>query len=226
MMFRLLKINNNLDALLNTTTTTIYPAPFPIAAMSIADNLGYESPVSHVTAHIPTLNIVQRACTPLVDNTVQLPSVDAAELPNIGDAGNTTDFRLTVRCPFNAARYGYYVEAVHGYEDEPNGVIKIDPASTAKGIGLQITTRSKADPVSVEADALGILPNHQPIKFGPTNRYGIANIRNADLSGTPLTNEADYVFPRDNTLKVAVYRTGTLVPGSYTSGLTVYMVYR
>jgi len=228
MIFRLLKINNNFDALVDTTTVTSYPLPFPIAATSIADDQGYVSPVAHMTANISILNIMRRACTPFGQKTVSLPSVDAAELPSIGSAGNTTDFNLTVRCPFNAARYGYYVESVHGYEDEPNGVIKIDPTSTAKGIGLQVTTRSRADPVSVEADGLGgMLPNHQPIKFGPTNRYGIANIRNADLSGTPATNEADYVFPSNNVpLRVAVYRTGPLVPGSYTAGLTVYLVYR
>jgi len=228
MIFRLVKINNNFDALVDTTTVTSYPLPFPIAATSIADDQGYVSPVAHMTANISILNIMRRTCTPFGQKTVQLPSVDAAELPNIGDTGNTTDFNITVRCPFNMARYGYYVESVHGYEDEPNGVIKIDPASTAKGIGLQVTTRSQADPVSVERDSGGMLPNHQPFKFGPTNRYGIANIRNADWSGTPATNEANYVFPRNNVpLKVAVYRTGgSLVAGSYTAGLTVYMVYR
>jgi len=225
MIFRLIKINNNFDALVDTTTITSYPNPVPIALMSIADDQGYVSPVSTMTANISILNIMRRACTPFAQKTIQLPSVDAAELPNIGDTGNTTEFKFAVRCPFNAARYGYYVESVHGYEDESNGVIKIAPASTAKGIGLQITTRNQSHPVRV--DFVNLFPNYQPIKFGPTNRYGPANIRNADLSGTPATNEADYVFPRDpSSLKVAVYRTGTLVPGAYTAGLTVYLIYR
>jgi len=132
-----------------------------------------------------------------------------------------------VRCPFDAARYGYYVESVHGYEDEPNGVIKIDPVSQAKGSGLQVTTR-----LNPHHDLLGFgsTPDYHPIQFGPTKRYGSADVINQNVISNPAIDEADYVFPGKSqgyTLRVAVYRTGgPLDAGNYTTGLTVYLVYR
>jgi len=165
-IFRLVKINDNFDALVNTPTSTPYTNPFPLVEVAIGDNeSNYVSPSGHITSFISWLNIRQRACTPFVDTTVQLLSVDVAVLPHIGNTGTPKDFNFTVRCPHNAARYGYYVESVHGYEDEAQGVIKIDPASTAKGIGLQITTRKGGvDPIYFDNNSL--LPNYQPIKFG------------------------------------------------------------
>jgi len=232
--YRFIKINSNLDVILNNTIT-VHPLAIPIGAFGVIDDQGYTSPTGTATAHMPTLNIVQRACTPFVQNTVSLPSVDAAELPNVGDSGQPTSFKIAARCPHNVARLGYYVESVHGYENEANGVIKIDPAaSTAKGIGLQITTNSRSSQTHIGEDVLyGLLPVHQPVKFGPTNRYGTADVKEYNVQGNPLTDESDYIFPHNNVslgingnLKVAVYRTGNLVPGSYTAGLTVYMVYR
>jgi len=223
--YRFVKINNNLDAILNTAVTTSYPTAIPIATFGVIDDQGYISPTGAATVHIPTLHIQQRACTPFIKD-VSLPSVDAAELPSVGSKGATSDFNFTVRCPHNAARFGYYVESQYGYENEPNGVIKIDPASTAKGIGLQVTTRMIAKPI---ADNLAIAPSYQPFKFGSTNIYGNTSYV-AITNGNPLTNETDYTFPGvfSNTpqLKVAVYRTGNLVPGSYTAALKVYIVYR
>jgi len=180
----------------------------------------------NATVHMPTLTIAQRACTPFVQ-TVSLPSVDSAELPNIGSRGQPTDFRFTVRCPHNGAWFGYYVEAAHGYENEGQGIIKIDPASTAKGIGLQVSIRSNPDPVFT--DYPNTTPNYQPIKFGSTNKYSGASVTLFNVTGNPLTDESDYTFPNVNSmppLQVAVYRTGAIVPGSYTAGLKVYIVYR
>jgi len=185
--FRFVKINNNLDAILNNTVSTPYPSAFPIATFSVVDdNNNYESPLANITAHIPNLAIMQRACTPFVE-TVTLPSVGAIELPMVGSTGSATDFRFTVRCPHNAAWFGYYVESAHGYEDEANGVIKIDPASVAKGIGLQITTRSISHPEILGMTSM--LPNHQPIKFGPTNRYGGADVTPYSVTNNPLADE-------------------------------------
>jgi len=223
--YRLVKINNNLDAILNTAVTTSYPTAFPIGAFGVLDNQGYTSPAVNATIHIPTLHIQQRACTPFAKD-VSLPgiSVDSAELAYVGSTGATTNFNFTIRCPHNAARYGYYVESVHGYEDEPNGVIKIDPNSTAKGIGLQITTREFSNSIHLGA---GIGPNYEPIKFGPTNRYGSADFTQVNATNNPLSDVSDYTFPNAGyEMKVAVYRTGNLVPGSYTAALKVYMVYR
>jgi len=224
-LFRFIKVNNNFDALLDTTTTTPYPNPIPMATISIGDNEGYISPQATVTAYMPTLTIQRRACTPFVD-TIILPSVDASQLPFVGSTGGTTDFRFTVRCPHNAARFGYYVESAHGYEDEAQGIIKIDPVSAAQGIGLQITTRHSPDPVTLGTNTLA--PNYQPIKFGPTNRYGDASYVMINATGDPLTDDSDYTFPHLDSppLKVAVYRTGNIVPGTYTAAIKVYIVYR
>jgi len=224
--FRFVKINNNLDAILNNTVSTPYPLAFPLVTFSIVDNnSGYESPHANVTAHIPTLTIQQRACTPFVD-TITLPSIDVSQLPSIGSTGATTDFRFTVRCPHNAARFGYYVESAHGYEDETRGVIRLDPASAAKGIGLQVTTRYHPHPEFT--GELGYVSNYHPIKFGPINRYGDTSYVHFSVTGNPLTDESDYTFPHIGSppLKIAVYRTGTLVPGPYTAALKIHMVYR
>jgi len=192
-----------------------------------------ETVVLPLSEHLPTLRIQQRSCHPVV-KTVSLPSVDAAQLPSVGDSGPATNFTLTLRCPHNAAWYGYYVESVHGYEDEAQGVIKIAPASTAKGIGLQLTSRHYAHPIYPSTgNRYG--PTYVPIKFGPTNRYGSAlnTYTWPMVTGDPLTDESDYSFPYLSpgeggmgSIKVAVYRTGTIVPGAYTAALTLYVVYR
>jgi len=228
---RFVKISNNLDNILNTVSTTPYPLAFPLAKTRIIDDEGYVSPEQELLVHMPTLHIAQRACTPFVQ-TVSLPSVDASVLPIAGATGSSTHFRFTVRCPHNAAWFGYYVESLHGYENEAQGVIKIDPNSSAKGIGLQITTRNYAHPLYPSTSTV-FKSNYEPIKFGPTNRYGAAGYTMVNVTGDPLNDESDYFFPRvsddgqGGALNVAVYRTGgPLVPGSYTAALKVYMVYR
>jgi len=172
--YRFSKINDNLDAISNGIPVTVQNLPFALAAFAIRDNeSGAFSPTAQVTATMPTLTIAQRACTPFT-NTVKLPTVNESDLNaiNVGDSLPPTDFWIEMRCPSNLAHIGYYVTPVYGFENEAQGVIKINPASNAKGIGLQITTRSIPHPVYID-DSAGIGATYQPIKFGPTNRYRV-----------------------------------------------------
>jgi len=107
-------------------------------------------------------------------------------------------------------------------------VIAINPASNAKGIGLQITTLSKSHPIYIDG-TVGLETDYQPIKFGPTARYGVHSYGSGGSgpSGNPLTNERDYRAPSDTIpLRVAVYRTGEVVPGPYNAALYIHLVYR
>jgi len=224
------KINDDLDAIINNPAI-IQAAPFPLAAFLIHDNLASGpsdwSPIAQVTATMPTLTVAQRACTPFT-NTVKLPLIYTDELNNIniGDSLPPTDFWIRMRCPSNLAQIGYYVQSPQGFENEAQGVIKINPSSSAKGIGLQITTRSISTPVYFTRD---INATYQPLKFGPTNLY-LAHgslIFGAGPDTNPLTTETDHTAP-DNTipLRVAVYRTGTVVPGTYNASIFIHLVYR
>jgi len=228
--YRFSKINNNLDAIVNGGPVTVQALPFPLAAFAVRDNTNTTlSPVAQVTATMPTLTIAQRACTPFT-NTVKLPLIYADELNNIniGDSLPPTDFWIEMRCPSNIGEIGYYVESPQGFENEAQGVIKINPTSSAKGIGLRITTRSTPDPIYIDGSvALGA--TYQPIKFGSTNRYRVySSLRwGAGVNIDPLTAETDHTAPLDTIpLRVAVYRTGTVVPGTYNAAIFIHLVYR
>jgi len=135
--YRFNKINENLTV--SDSAATVLLPQVPLAAFLIHDNesTGPQdwSPIAHATLTMPTLTIAQRACTPFT-NTVKLPLIYADELNNIniGDSLPPTDFWIKMRCPSNIGTIGFYVESAHGFENEVQGVIKINPASTAKGI--------------------------------------------------------------------------------------------
>jgi len=227
-LYRFLKINNNLDAILDGNPVTVQPLPFALAAFAVRDNESAAlSPTTQATASMPTLTIAQRACTPFV-NSVKLPAINANELPNIGAVGPPTDFFIQLRCPTNLGVVGYYFADVHGIANEAQGVIAINPASNAKGIGLQITTRSRSHPVYLRLDP-PLSAEYQPIKFGPGARYGIYSYSSTGSgpAGNPLADERNY-RAHDNAipLKVAVYRTGDVVPGSYNAAIYIHLVYR
>jgi len=136
-----------------------------------------------------------------------------------------------MRCPRALINLGYYVEPVHGFENEAQGVIKINPASDAKGIGLQITTRSKPSNPDTGGYLVlgpGLNPTYQPLKFGPTARYRVYSYsRTIWPNLDPLTARNTY-RAHDNVipLQVAVYRTGTVVPGTYNAAIFIHLVYR
>jgi len=227
-IYRFSKINNNLDAILDGTPVTVQPLPFPLIAYALRDNESTAlSPTAYATASMPTLTIAQRACTPFV-NSVKLPTVNANDLPYVGASGPTTDFFIQMRCPTNLGHVGYYFADVHGIENEAQGVIAINPASNAKGIGLQITTLSKSHPIYIDG-TVGFEAEYQPIKFGPTARYAILSYGSVGSgpAGNPLTDERNYRAPHDTIpLKVAVYRTGDVIPGPYNAALYIHLVYR
>jgi len=222
--YRFHKINNNLDAVLNGNLTV---QPFSVTPVTFAvrDNQSTTlSPPAEFTFTMPTLTIAQRACTPFT-NSVTLPTVHANDLPAIGSHGPEQDFWIQMRCPSNLAYIGYYIVPVHGIANEAQGVININPASAAKGIGLRITTRSTAEGIYYSK----IAAVYHPVKFGSTNRYRVhSSLRyGAGVDTDPLTTETDHTAPLDTIpLKVAVYRTGTVVPGSYNAAIYIHLVYR
>jgi len=73
-VYYFVKINHNLDAILDGNPVTVQPLPFPLAAIAIqADDSALFSPTAHLTAHMPTLTFAQRTCTTPFVNTVKLP---------------------------------------------------------------------------------------------------------------------------------------------------------
>jgi len=227
--YRFSKINESL--IVSDTPVTMPLAQIPLAAFLIHDNeaSGTQdwSPIAHATLTMPTLTIAQRACTPFT-NTVKLPVVNTDDLNaiNIGDSLSPTDFWIEMRCPSYVGGIGYYVTPVHGFENEMQGVIKINPASTAKGIGLQITTRNVPAQFYLTSDTT---TSYHPIQFGQTNNYFVYSSLpfGAGTNIDPLSHETDHTAP-DNTipLRVAVYRTGTVVPGTYNAAIFIHLVYR
>jgi len=227
-MYYFVKINDNLDALLDEIPRTVQATPFPLVAVTIqADDSAVFSPTAQVMAHMPTLTVAQRTCTTPFVNTVKLPPVNAADLTVVGASGPPTDFWIEVRCPHGLAMFAYYVEPAHGFENEAQGVIKINPASDAKGIGLQITTRSKPS-TGYLVTGPGLNPTYQPLTFGATVRYAAYGFHhtirpNTDpLNATRIYRINDAVIP----LRAAVYRTGTVVPGTYNAAIFIHLVYR
>jgi len=94
---------------------------------------------------------------------------------------------------------------------------------------LQITTRRIPNPIYIDSSAV-IGVTYQPIKFGSTHRYRVHSslpFGAADVNIDPLTHETNHTAP-DNTipLQVAVYRTGTVVPGTYNASIFIHLVYR
>jgi len=227
--YRFSKINDNLDTIINTPVT-VQSLPFPLLAVAIRDNESSAlSPTAQVMASMPTLTVAQRACTPFT-NTVKLPLIyaDALNNINIGDSLPPTDFWIEMRCPSNIGHIGFYVQSPQGFENEAQGVIKINPSSSAKGIGLQITTRGIPYPVYID-NSVAIGTTYQPIKFGSNNRYRVySSLRwGAGINTDPLTHETDHTAPLDTIpLRVAVYRTGTVVPGTYNASIFIHLVYR
>jgi len=227
--YRFSKLNNNLDALLDGNPVTVQALPFALAAVAIRDNESTVlSPTVQVTATMPTLTIAQRACTPFT-NSVTLPTVNANDLPTIGSLGTEREFHIQMRCPSNLAHIGYYIVPVHGIANAAQGVININPASQAKGIGLRITTRSIPDPLYIDNSVTPPSATYHPVKFGPSNRYRVySSLRwGAGVNTDPLTSETDHTAPLDTIpLRVAVYRTGTVVPGTYNASIFIHLVYR
>jgi len=229
--YRFSKINNNLDT--TGSPVVVQTLPFNLAAFLIHDDeatgSGDWSPVGYVTATMPTLTIAQRACTPFT-NTVKLPAINESDLNqiNIGDSLPPTDFWIQMRCPSNIGYIGYYVTpSAHGFENEAQGVIKINPdTSTAKGIGLQITTRSIPQPTWLAAN---LSTDYQPLKFGANNLYYVHSSLGwgAGPDTDPLSHETDHTAPHGTIpLRVAVYRTGTVVPGTYNAAIFIHLVYQ
>jgi len=237
--YRLHKINNNLDAISDGNPVTGQPLPFPLLSFAIHDDQDQSilSPTAQVTNIMPTLTIAQRACTPY-NNTVKLPPVNEFDLNqlSIGDSLPPTDFWIEMRCPTNIGRVGYYFTPPSwGLYNEAQGVININPASQAKGIGLQITTRTLPHPEFISS-SVDTGMTYQPIRFGPTNRY---RVHSSSPWGTgsnedPLTHETEHKAPYfDSTnpadsipLRVAIYRTGTIVPGTYNAVIFIHLVYQ
>jgi len=152
--------------------------------------------------------------------------INQNDLPSVGSVGPEVEFNLKVNCPTNLGYIGYYIQPVHGAANGP-GVININPASTAKGIGLQITTKTAPKWPDYHPYNTNIENQYLPIQFGPTNRYGWNynySQYGSGPNGDPLNDRA--TVQTQPPLRVRVYRTGTVVPGTFNAAIWVHMVYR
>jgi len=233
--YRLVKINENFNAL-SETASTYSIAPFIMGNLAFRQ-VGFWSYTHYGTSNtisVPsptqTLTFAQRTCaTPYVeDGVVKLPMINQNNLPVVGSGGPWVEFNLKVDCPAHLGYIGYYVQPVHGVADglESQGVININPASSAKGIGLQIETRSAPKWPDFARVQTNYKSSYRPIQFGPTNRYGWSTGYSQfgpDPNSNPL---ADRITVQTPPLRVRVYRTGTVVPGTFNAAIWVHMVYR
>jgi len=240
--YRFIKINNNFAA--SAANESPYPCSNNPSSLAVANfkikeyyvpnssdpDYWKEDPVYSdnipVTVNIPTFHFAQRTCTtPYVDEgVVRLPMINQNDLPSVGSMGPVVEFNLKVNCPTNLGYVGYWIQAVHGIVD--NGVIAINPASTAKGIGLQITTRVSSNQY---------VNSYEESNYG---RYNPVNLYSNGTSFYPLVPsysrfgtgpDGDPLNERQNyqtvPLRVRVYRTGEVVPGTYNAAIWVHMAY-
>jgi len=237
--YRFVKINDNFDEG-NLSGSCSTSTPIALAYLDMQE--GYivsgstPRPVGstrsnkvQIIVNTPVLHFAQRTCTtPYVDEgIVWLPILYPHQLPSVGSTGPEKQFTLEVNCPVSFGYIGYWVEPVHGVADglESQGVININPASAAKGVGLQITSPIKPWPYYNRYDLYrdaNRQVEYRPIKFGTTNRYpwGYYPIGN---SSNPLTDQGTYPSVP---LRIKVYRTGDIVPGPFNAAVRIHMVYR
>jgi len=232
MVYRFIKISAALDAHLDGTPVAVNPL-LVLGAFAIIDDLpgSPESPTAQTTVALPTITIGQRACTPFAD-TVFIPPLNMNDLPPVGAAGPEKEFYIVMRCPTNLGYVGYHAEAVHGVVDAAQGVIAISPGSSAKGIGLQILTRSPHSPEYLDTFSAPTGATYQPMQFSPTARYAVRSYSAGGAGPAtvdPLTNPIRQYRASDNTipLKVAIYRIAQEVtPGTFTAAIRIHFVYR
>jgi len=234
--YRFIKINNNFAFGFGALSNV----PFDILRYSVSDGYiqgqyYYEQSVSPVifgvSVTIPEMTIAQRTCmTPYVeDGVVSLPTITPNDLPQIGSLGPPVTFQLRMNCPPHLGYVGYYVVPVHGIVNQPLGVIAINPNSQAKGIGLQIEIEAIVEPnLDWSFDPYNPVFGYHPMQFGLGKNYKFSAgyFKNALPSGTqgePLTASETY---QAQNIRVAVRRTGTVVPGKFTSAIWVHIVYK
>ena len=71
--------------------------------------------------------------------SVLFPSVSASAFKGIGSRAGTTDFTLSFNnCPAGLNSIGYSFSPTTSVADPINGVVRLNAASTAKGIGIQL----------------------------------------------------------------------------------------
>jgi len=244
--YRFIKINNNFAA--SAVNESPYPCSNNPSSLTVANfkikeyyvpnsrepDYWKEDPVYSdnipVTVNIPTFHFAQRTCTtPYVDEgVVRLPMINQNDLPRVGSVGPVVEFNLKVNCPANLGYIGYYIQPVHGIAEgaSARGVININPASTAKGIGLQITTRVSSSQ-HVMAYQENLYGRYFPVNLHSTgnsfyllgsgySRFGTGP------DGDPLNDRQTY---QTVPLRVRVYRTGDVVPGTYNAAIWVHMAY-
>jgi len=236
--YRFLKIN---DDFVPGYAIPVSDFPFNLVVFSVTEGyLGNEWPhhyfpqsnesTSHgVAIALPAITVAQRTCTTpyAADGIIRLQIIYPNDLPTIGSTVQEREFVLYMDCPTHLGRVGFYIEPVHGIANEDKGVININPSSSAKGIGLQITTNKKPN-TALDNIYNGNWPGvHAPIKFGPSNPYVWSDSYSLSpsFSGSenPLTSRNIF---QTAPLKVAIYRTGTVEPGTFTAAIRVHIVYK
>jgi len=174
--------------------------------------------------------------------TVPLGMYTAGEFPGVGLATEPKQFTFTVHCPEGYNSIRYWVGSPFRVPTDPDGVVRLNPDSTASGFAVRIW------------DGPG--SSAQPIKFGAENTYAVpgyveykglwldpgkptgddrdqANAQYIWERGDPATGgnvPPNYGQPRQDypiTLKAALYQTEqTVTPGPFKTHILIYLVYK
>jgi len=132
------------------------------------------------------------------DVTVPLPTVAVGDFSGQGATLGTTSFELILSCPGSLYSIGYSFTPATPILDEAQGVIALDSASSATGVGLQLTE-----------------DNGAVLKFGQANLYPLVAY---DPSMTKV-----YQIP----LKAAYYQSGnTVTAGNVSSSMIVTLQFQ
>jgi len=226
---RFYKINNNFQ---NTNGTHI-PANIITPLLRFYVARADTPTVTAGTVYTYTLNLnsfssVKRACTPLVDQTIQFEYITAADLQThpVGPVEATTKtFDLTFNCPHMAyTNIIFKMHPVHGVIDTTNGVVGIKSGTGyASGIGIQIQARHVIENASTLYNPGFTTTNWLTIKpepnwyFIPTFAYHIDQIHQ-----NPATANATKIIP----FRAHYYRmSGPLTPGKVESAVIFHMIY-
>jgi len=139
-------------------------------------------------------------------------------------------FTFTVNCPEGYNSIRYWVGSPFRVASDPDGVVRLDPASAASGFAVRIWDGPGA--------------SAQPVKFGADNTYAVPGYvvykglwldpgqptgdDRAAASANLLYNRSSQ--PRQDypiTLKAALYQTEpTVTPGTFKTHILIYMVYK
>jgi len=166
----------------------------------------------------------QRACTPLLNQSITLDDVSKEQLPTVpgivGVGGKS--FSLTFNCPYMAYfMVGFTLDPTYGVIDADEGVMGIRQGTGyAQGVGVQFQAENVRTGWSQNQNSVSPF---QVLK--PDQEYFIPwfNYNTLDINENPATATRT----RTVNFKVSYYRTSApLVGGDVESRVTVRLVYQ